>query len=94
VLEEVEKELSIYVDKVTDNIQHMNFKDGKELEDHRAKLNALIQNSLDHQIQKIQQDELGNRMGLLQIRLLLEAKDILAGVHQIRMLYAEFATQP
>jgi phosphate/sulfate permease len=94
VLDEVEKELSDYIEKVTDGIQQMNFKDGKALEDQRTKLNDLIRNSLDQQIQKIQQDELGNRMGLLQIRLLLEAKDILAGVHQIRMLYAEFATQP
>lgn len=94
VLDEVEKDLSTYIDKVTDSIQHMNFKESKELEDHRVKLNELIQKSLDHQIQKIQQDELGNRMGLLQIRLLLEAKDILAGVHQIRMLYSEFAAQP
>ncbi|MBL7852608.1 MAG: inorganic phosphate transporter [Cyclobacteriaceae bacterium] len=94
VLDEVEKELSLYIDKVTDSIQHMNFKEGKELEDHRVKLNGLIQKSLDHQIQKIQQDELGNRMGLLQIRLLLETKDILAGVHEIRMLYSEFAAQP
>jgi phosphate/sulfate permease len=93
VLDEVEKELSLYIDKVTDSIQHMNFKEAKEIEDHRVKLNELIQKSLDHQIQKIQQDELGNRMGLLQIRLLLESKDILTGVHQIRMLYSEFALQ-
>ena len=91
VLDEVEKELSSYIDKVTDSIQHMNFKDSRELEDQRARLGELIKATLDNQIQKIQQDELGNRMGLLQIRLLLEVKDILAGVHQIRMLYADFA---
>lgn len=94
VLDEVEKELSSYIDKVVDSIQHMKFHDVKVLEDQRQKINDLIRNSLDHQIQKIQQDELGNRMGLLQIRLLLETKDILAGVHQIRLLYSEFAGQP
>jgi len=94
VLEEVERELSSYIDKVTDSIQQMNFKDTKAMEDQRTKLISHIQVSLDHQIQKIQQDELGNRMGLLQIRLLLEAKDILMGVHQIKLLYREFSQQP
>lgn len=94
VLDEVERELSSYIDKVTDSIQHMNFKDLKAMEEQRLKLMDYIRVSLDHQIQKIQQDELGNRMGLLQIRLLLEAKDILAGVHQIKILYSEFSQQP
>lgn len=94
VLDEVEKDLSSYIDKVTDCIQHMKFQDTKALDDQRQKLNDLIRASLDNQIQKIQHDELGNRMGLLQIRLLLEVKDILAGVHQIRLLYSEFAGQP
>lgn len=94
VLDEVERELSSYIDKVTDSIQHMNFKDLKAMEEQRLKLMDYIRVSLDHQIHKIQQDELGNRMGLLQIRLLLEAKDILAGVHQINILYSEFSQQP
>ncbi len=94
VLDEVERELSSYIDKVTDSIQHMNFKDLKAMEEQRLKLMDYIRVSLDHQIHKIQQDELGNRMGLLQIRLLLEAKDILAGVHQIKILYSEFSQQP
>lgn len=94
VLDEVERELSSYIDKVTDSIQHMNFKDLKAMEEQRLKLTDYIRVSLDHQIHKIQQDELGNRMGLLQIRLLLEAKDILAGVHQIKILYSEFSQQP
>ena len=93
-LDEIEKDLSSYIDQVTDSIQEMSFKDTKALEDQRTKLMDVIRASLDNQIQKIQKDELGNRMGLLQIRLLLETKDILGGVHQIRLLYSEFAQQP
>jgi phosphate/sulfate permease len=94
VLADVEKKLSAYIDGVIDGIEHMNFKDTKAMEEQREKLMDVIRTNLDIQIQKIQQDELGNRMGLLQIRLLLEAKDILAGVHQIRVLYSEFSQQP
>lgn len=94
VLEEVDRELSSYIDKVTDSIQNMDFKDLPAMEEQRLRLADYIRVSLDLQIQKIQQEDLGNRMGLLQIRLLLEAKDILVGVHQINILYSEFSHQP
>ncbi|MDZ4716051.1 MAG: inorganic phosphate transporter [Cytophagales bacterium] len=90
ILEEVEKDLSSYMDSVTDSIHQMNFKDAKAIDLQRTQLLDYIQEKLDRQILLIQQDDLGNRMGLLQVRLLLEAKDILEGVHQIRLLYAGF----
>jgi phosphate/sulfate permease len=41
-----------------------------------AKLQALLNNSLDDLITDIQKDELGNRMGMLQTRVLLELRDL------------------
>lgn len=43
---------------------------------HLTKLQALLNNSLDELITDIQKDELGNRMGMLQTRVMLELRDL------------------
>ncbi|MBL7847370.1 MAG: inorganic phosphate transporter [Cyclobacteriaceae bacterium] len=94
IINELESKISAYVDMVAQSIEGMNFEDEKGIEEQCKKLQEFIRSSLDVQIQKIQQDELGNRMGLLQVRILLAARDIVTAVTQIRQLYREFAQPP
>ncbi len=60
-----------------------------ELNEKHATLISLLNRSLDNLIIDVQKDEIGNRMGLLQTRLLLELKDIVSSVHSINGMYLE-----
>lgn len=93
VINEAEAYLSTFVEGVARSIEGMNFEDEKALEEQYRRLQEFVRLSLDQQIQKIQLDELGNRMGQLQIQLLLGIQDVASGVHQIRVLFTEFARQ-
>ncbi len=65
--------------------------------EHEVKYNTLISllnNSLDNLVMDVQKDEIGNRMGLLQTRLLLEFKDIIECVHDLPQLYQELDALP
>lgn len=92
-LNEAESGLSSLIDAVCKSIEGMNFEDEKAQEEQYRKLLDFIRNSLDQQIQRIQQDELGNRMGQLQVQLLLGIQDVATAVHQVRILFTEF-TKP
>ncbi len=65
-----------------------------ELEGKYHALISLLNQSLDNLITDVQKDDIGNRMGLLQTRLLLEFKDIAECVHRLPMLYQELDALP
>jgi len=65
-----------------------------ELENKYNTLIELLNQSLDNLIIDVQKDEIGNRMGLLQTRLLLEFKDIIECVHHLPALYQELDSFP
>jgi phosphate/sulfate permease len=65
-----------------------------ELEGKYKGLISFLNQSLDNLIMDVQKDDIGNRMGLLQTRLLLEFKDIIECVHQLPVLYQELDALP
>jgi len=89
----LEKSTSEYINLVTQSIET-----GKaitpELEVKYNALISLLNQSLDNLISDVQKDDIGNRMGLLQTRLLLEFKDIIECVHRIPLLYQELEALP
>jgi hypothetical protein len=66
----------------------------QELENKYQSLISMLNQSLDNLITDVQKDEIGNRMGLLQTRLLLEFKDIIECVHKLPALYQELDSMP
>ncbi len=93
IFTELEKELSSFISKSSESIGQLNFERHEQLEEYKEKLLTFINRKLDEHIVDIQKDDLGNRMALLQTRLLLEVKDIVSVVHQIYMLYYDFVQQ-
>lgn len=84
------KELDTLINLSTDSIEHLKFEKHGQIEAHKNKLLLTINKKLDEMIVDIQSDDLGNRMALLQTRILLETKDIVAVVHRMYLLYYEF----
>lgn len=93
IFTELEKELSRFISKSSESIGYLNFDQHGPLKENKEKLLAFINEKLDEHIIDIQKDELGNRMALLQTRLLLELKDIISVVYQIYLLYYDFVQQ-
>ena len=89
----LDKSSSEYIGLVTQSIET-----GKaispELENKYNALISLLNQSLDNLITDVQKDDIGNKMGLLQTRLLLEFKDIIEGIHRLPMLYQELDALP
>lgn len=89
----LEKSTTDYINLITQSIET-----GKaitpELEGKYNALISLLNQSLDNLIIDVQKDDIGNRMGLLQTRLLLEFKDIIECVHRIPVLYQELEAMP
>jgi phosphate/sulfate permease len=89
----LEKSTSEYIGLVTQSIET-----GKaitpELEGKYNALILLLNQSLDNLIMDVQKDDIGNRMGLLQTRLLLEFKDIIECIHRLPVLYQELDALP
>ncbi|MBK7651624.1 MAG: hypothetical protein IPJ20_14055 [Flammeovirgaceae bacterium] len=50
--------------------------------------------SLDDLVIDIQHDDIGNRMGLLQTRLLLELRDIVTELGELHAVYDENSSSP
>ena len=53
----------------------------------------LVNETIDREIDAIQRSEVGSRIGLLQMRLLLETKDIFDSVFQLFHLYCDYHRQ-
>ncbi len=94
IFSEIEKELSDYLEKVAESVSHLSFSNATLMEDRQTRLIAFINKSMDELIRDIQKNDVGNRLGLLQTRLFLEIKDIIAIAHRIYILYYDFSRQP
>jgi phosphate/sulfate permease len=86
LLSELDKGLREYMDMV-----ELRIETGKsniiEIKDRNEKLMTTINKSLDNLVNDIQKDDIGNRMGLLLTRLLLELKDIVTSVDRLHEIY-------
>ncbi len=87
---EIEKQLSSYVSLVCDGIGNSAFKNADKVNEHHMNLAALINRTVDREISEIQKGEVGNRIGLLQMKLLLETKDIVGTVQEMYALYHDY----
>ena len=91
--EEIEKGLTVYINLVTDGIAASSYKNSDTLAEKHDTLSNLIHKTIDRVIAEIQRGEVGNRIGLLQTKILLETKDILATIHHMYMLYYDYHKQ-
>ncbi len=93
VSNEIEKALTNYFSSVCEEIASSSFKSFGHVKEQHDQLIELINKSIDREIREIQKDEVGNRIGLLQIKLLLESKDIVVTVHHMYLLYHDYNKQ-
>jgi hypothetical protein len=89
----LERNIGDYAIKISDHIAS-----GKGttvvLQDEQKKLLNQINKSLDDLVIDIQKDDIGNRMGLLQTRLLLELRDIVAELGDLHAIYDNHTPNP
>ena len=91
--DEIEKTLSNYIFQVSEGIITSTFKNSDKIAEQHEVLSAFINKTVDDVITEIQSNQIGNRMGLLQMKLLLETKDILSSVQAIYSLYHDYHKQ-
>jgi phosphate/sulfate permease len=89
----IEKGLNEYVTLACELINIPTVKGHEKIVKHHQNLLALINKSIDQSIGEIQNAEVGNRIGMLQMRLLLETKDILITIHHMYDLYYDYHKQ-
>lgn len=89
-LKKLDVDIDDYFEKITAMIKSLDFSAAGEMENRRDRILSVIDAALDKQIAVIQKGAVGNRMGLLQTRLLLELKDIVQSLYQICSLYKDF----
>lgn len=88
--EEIEKGLTSYITLVSEGITTSSFKNNETIAEKQNALASFIHKTIDNVIAEIQKGVVGNRIGLLQMKLLLETKDILATIHSMYMLYHDY----
>jgi phosphate/sulfate permease len=91
--DEIEKLLVIQVGQMCDAIGGSNFMNHEKILDGHQALLALVNKSIDSIIAEIHEGEVGNRIGMLQMKLLLETKDILNTTYHMYMLYHDYHKQ-
>ena len=92
-LNEIEKGLQEYNDKVCEGIGSGKFNNHNEINGLHQKWMSFINQSIDNQIVAIQKGGVGNRIGLLQMRLLIETRDIFTTLQSMYALYHDYHKQ-
>ncbi|MBX7126622.1 MAG: inorganic phosphate transporter [Cyclobacteriaceae bacterium] len=87
---EIEKSLSSYCTLVCSAIGSTSFVHQEGVKQQYDLLAGEIARAIDREIAEIHKGETGNRISLLQVRLLLETKDILTTVNSIYALYHDY----
>jgi len=82
----VERDMGSYANRISDHIASNALSNTALLEDQK-KLIQVLNKALDDLVVDIQKDEIGNRMGLLQTRLFLELRDIVAALGELHTVY-------
>jgi hypothetical protein len=90
VSNEIERGLTSYAKKISDGIAASNFKDAAAIQTQRDSINSIITQSIDVGIAEIQKGDVGNRIGMLQMKLLLETKDMVNTLHSMYTLYHDY----
>lgn len=89
----LERKLGDYANRIA---EHIDSGRGRSvaIEEEQKMLIKLLNKSLDDLVIDIQKDDIGNRMGLLQTRLLLELRDIVTELGELHAVYDENSSSP
>jgi hypothetical protein len=92
-LAEIERRVSEYINLLCEAIASSDYRNEKEITERHKNAIAYLNDRIDREISVIQDGDVGNRIGLLQMRLLLETKDILVSLQEIFGLYHDYHKQ-
>jgi phosphate/sulfate permease len=92
-LTEIERRVSEYINEVCESIGKSDYGNEKSITERKKRNADFINDLIDREIVEIQKGEVGNRIGLLQMRLLLETRDMLDSIHNMYALYFDYHQQ-
>lgn len=92
-LAEIERRVSEYINLLCDAIASSDYRNEKEISERYKNAINYLNDRIDREISVIQDGDVGNRIGLLQMRLLLETKDILVSLQEVFSLYHDYHKQ-
>lgn len=92
-LDEIERRLHEYIQQVVDSVMASDYRNEKDIDARCDRTREYVDHCLDRGIKEIQKGDVGNRIGQLQIRLLLETKDILDAIQGMYALYRNYHAQ-
>lgn len=79
---------------ILSGIKELDFSKADDIREDKKEILIYLGDRLDRQVYLIQHEELGNRLGTLQVELLLEIQDMVAVSARIMKLYARYANRP
>ena len=85
--------MQVYLDHVCKGIGSGKFSNYKEVSDLNQKWIDSINKTIDEQIAAIQKGGIGNRIGMLQMRLLIESRDVFTTLQSMYTLYHDYHQQ-
>lgn len=88
IIQQIDHDLTLFTNKVSENIGTTSATHSGILEEQKRIIQHLTK-TLDELVIDIQKDDVGNRMGLLQTRLLLELRDIIVELGELHAIYDE-----
>jgi phosphate/sulfate permease len=92
-LAEIERRMADYLTEVCAGISLSEYHNEKDISDRQLRHMEFINEAIDREIRSIQKGDVGNRIGLLQMRLLLETKDMLTSIQHMYGLYRDYHQQ-
>ncbi|MGE0773157.1 MAG: inorganic phosphate transporter [Cyclobacteriaceae bacterium] len=87
----IETQFGNFCDSVMEQIATLDFANGPKANELHQRVKSAMDQMIDQQIIDIQKGDLGSRMGLLQTRLLLELRDMVAAFKEIYDLYSNYS---
>jgi phosphate/sulfate permease len=90
---EIEKSLVVYSNAVCQAIDTAAYKEHDKTIERYTALTSQINLAIDRSIAEIQKGDIGNRIGMLQMKLLLETNDVITTIHKIYFLYYDYHKQ-
>ena len=90
VANELEASVAAYTKKITEGIAASNFKEAVAIQGQQHAIQAAVTQTIDSGIVEIQKGDVGNRMGMLQMKLLLETKDLINTLQSMYILYQDY----
>lgn len=94
VLEKLDEKTRTYFGLLERRIHSLQFENPQEVLESYESLVQYLSTCLDVEVKRIQQNQLSNRLALLQTRILLEVTDVIDTSHRLYQLYHQFANEP